>query len=75
MNDFTNFEKIVELEQAIRDLKFKCELRFKADIYSQLGIYGPNCQDYNVHDILYRSDQGRIVDNYRPPSSPRVGSD
>ena len=55
MNDFTNFEKIKELERAIRALKFKCDMRFKADIYSQLGIYGPNCGDYNVHDRLYES--------------------
>ena len=55
MNEFTDFEKVVDLEHAIRALKFKSAMRFKADIYSQLGIYGPNCKDYNVCDRLYES--------------------
>ena len=55
MNDFTDFEKIVALERAIRALKFKCDMCFKSDIHSQLAIYGATCHDFNVRDSLYES--------------------
>ena len=55
-NDFTNDLNVKELEIAIRSLKFKCSLGFKADIYSMLSIYGTNCHDYNVSSHLYASE-------------------
>ena len=55
IKDFTEFEKVEELENAIRTLKFKCDMRFKADVYSKLGIFGTNCHDYNVCSHLYKS--------------------
>ena len=71
MNDFTDFEKIVALERAIRALKFKCDMRFKSDIHSQLAIYGPTCHDFNVRDSP-SSSWGRI--GLRYPNSLLINS-
>ena len=73
MNDSTDIDKIEELERAIRVLKFRCLMYFKADVKSQLGIFGTNCHDYNVCCQSYRSRfiawMGKSVITQRCPVS------
>lgn len=41
-NDFTNYEQVMNSEQAIRQMGIKSKLLYKPDVYTHLGVYSGN---------------------------------
>ena len=52
-SDFTDYEQVMDLEQAIRMLGIKCQMMYKPIIYSKLGIYSNN--EWGLQPSIYKS--------------------
>jgi len=51
--DFTNREQLLQAEQAIRNMGLKCELMYKPDVYTYLGVYRNN--PWRLSPIIMKS--------------------
>ncbi|XP_002739832.1 UPF0696 protein C11orf68 homolog [Saccoglossus kowalevskii] len=61
--DFTDKQQVYDLENKIRAVGIKCEMKYKPYVYTQLGIYRNN--KWGLRPTIYRSNyvlhQGSII--------------
>ncbi|XP_060588129.1 UPF0696 protein C11orf68 homolog [Ruditapes philippinarum] len=64
--DFTNMDKVLESEKAIRRMGIKCKLQYKPDVFTYLDIYAKN--KWNLKPFIMTSQynlltQSSIIEN------------